>query len=100
MPRISLLLADAVGLGKTIEAGLFLAELLLRRRVRRVLILPRRKGGCGSRTGVPAIVGGCPPNAVAIARHVIGSEIAEVLIVLLLDSRHRVAGFVEGPAAP
>jgi superfamily II DNA or RNA helicase len=39
MPRISLLLADDVGLGKTIEAGLILTELLLRRRVRRVLIL-------------------------------------------------------------
>jgi superfamily II DNA or RNA helicase len=39
MPRVSLLLADDVGLGKTIEAGLILAELLLRRRVRRVLIV-------------------------------------------------------------
>ena len=39
MPRISLLLADDVGLGKTIEAGLILSELLLRRRIRRVLIL-------------------------------------------------------------
>jgi superfamily II DNA or RNA helicase len=39
MPRISLLLADDVGLGKTIEAGLILTELLLRRRVRRVLIV-------------------------------------------------------------
>ena len=38
MPRVSLLLADDVGLGKTIEAGLILSELLLRRRVRRVLI--------------------------------------------------------------
>lgn len=39
MPRVSLLLADDVGLGKTIEAGLILTELLLKRRVRRVLIL-------------------------------------------------------------
>jgi len=39
MPRVSLLLADDVGLGKTIEAGLVLTELLIRRRVRRVLIL-------------------------------------------------------------
>lgn len=39
MPRVSLLLADDVGLGKTIEAGLVLTELLLRRRVRRVLVL-------------------------------------------------------------
>jgi len=39
MPRISLMISDDVGLGKTIEAGLILAELILRRRVRRVLIL-------------------------------------------------------------
>jgi len=39
MPRVSLLLADGVGLGKTIQAGLVLEELLLRRRIRRVLVL-------------------------------------------------------------
>ena len=39
MPRVSLLLADDVGLGKTVEAGLILTELLLRRRIRRVLVL-------------------------------------------------------------
>ncbi|HPQ40239.1 MAG TPA: DISARM system SNF2-like helicase DrmD, partial [bacterium] len=39
MPRVSLLLADDVGLGKTIEAGLILTELLTKRRVRRILIL-------------------------------------------------------------
>lgn len=38
MPRVSLLLADDVGLGKTIEAGLILKELLIRRRIRRVLV--------------------------------------------------------------
>lgn len=39
MPRVSLLIADDVGLGKTIEAGLIMSELLLRRRIRRVLII-------------------------------------------------------------
>ncbi len=39
MPRVTLLLADGVGLGKTIESGLILRELMLRRRIRRVLIL-------------------------------------------------------------
>jgi ERCC4-related helicase len=39
MPRVSLLIADDVGLGKTVEAGLILSELHLRRRIRRVLIM-------------------------------------------------------------
>ncbi len=37
--RVRLLIADDVGLGKTIEAGLIIKELLLRRAARRVLIL-------------------------------------------------------------
>ncbi|HOC94203.1 MAG TPA: DISARM system SNF2-like helicase DrmD [bacterium] len=39
MPRVALLLADDVGLGKTIEAGLIVTELFSRRRIRRVLII-------------------------------------------------------------
>ena len=38
-PRVNLLLADDVGLGKTIEAGLVALELLLRHRARNVLII-------------------------------------------------------------
>lgn len=38
-PRVNLLLADDVGLGKTIEAGLVAQELLLRQRARRVMIV-------------------------------------------------------------
>jgi hypothetical protein len=39
MPRVNLLVADDVGLGKTIEAGLVIQELLLRHRARRVMIV-------------------------------------------------------------
>ena len=38
-PRVNLLLADDVGLGKTIEAGLVALELLLRHRARNVLVI-------------------------------------------------------------
>jgi superfamily II DNA or RNA helicase len=39
MPRVNLLIADDVGLGKTIEAGLVVQELILRHRIRTVLIV-------------------------------------------------------------
>jgi superfamily II DNA or RNA helicase len=39
MPRVNLLIADDVGLGKTIEAGLVAQELLLRHRARSVLVV-------------------------------------------------------------
>ncbi|MBL8808533.1 MAG: DEAD/DEAH box helicase, partial [Planctomycetaceae bacterium] len=39
MPRANLLIADDVGLGKTIEAGLVIEEMILRQRVRTVLIV-------------------------------------------------------------
>lgn len=39
MPRVRLLLADDVGLGKTIEAGLITSELLARNKAERILIV-------------------------------------------------------------
>ena len=39
MPRVNLLIADDVGLGKTIEAGLVTQELILRHRARSILIV-------------------------------------------------------------
>lgn len=39
MPRANLLIADDVGLGKTIEAGLVIQELMLRHRARTVMVL-------------------------------------------------------------
>lgn len=39
MPRVNLMIADDVGLGKTIETGLIVSELLIRRRIQRVLVI-------------------------------------------------------------
>ena len=38
LPRVNLLIADDVGLGKTVEAGLVARELLLRRRIDFIII--------------------------------------------------------------
>jgi len=38
LPRVNLFIADDVGLGKTIEAGLIARELLMRKRVRDIIV--------------------------------------------------------------
>jgi superfamily II DNA or RNA helicase len=38
LPRVNLFIADDVGLGKTIEAGLIVRELLMRQRIRRIIV--------------------------------------------------------------
>lgn len=39
MPRVNLLIADDVGLGKTIEAGMVTLELMIRHRARKILVV-------------------------------------------------------------
>src|SRR5439155_9824992 len=39
MPRVNLLIADDVGLGKTVEAGMTALELTIRHRARRILVV-------------------------------------------------------------
>jgi SNF2 family DNA or RNA helicase len=38
MPRVNLFIAHDVGLGKTIEAGLILREMIMRQKVKRIVI--------------------------------------------------------------
>jgi SNF2-related domain len=38
LPRVNLLIADDVGLGETVEAGLIVRELLLRRRIEMIVV--------------------------------------------------------------
>ena len=58
LPRVNLFIADDVGLGKTIEAGLIASELLMRRRVQDIVVacppsmLPQWKDELDSRFGL------------------------------------------------
>lgn len=47
LPRVNLFIADDVGLGKTIEAGLIARELLLRKKVREIVSGPADAGKLG-----------------------------------------------------
>lgn len=58
LPRVNIFIADDVGLGKTIEAGLIASELLLRRRIREIVVacppamLPQWKDELEARFGL------------------------------------------------
>jgi hypothetical protein len=76
LPRVNLLIADDVGLGKTIEAGLVVRELLLRRRIDLVVVAaqaamtaspPQQVIETGSRLGqqIPRGQAGCPTRSVS-----------------------------------
>ena len=54
LPRVNLLIADDVGLGKTIEADLIMRELLLRRRIDLVVVTApaRYDGAVEGRAGI------------------------------------------------
>src|SRR5580704_17577856 len=62
LPRVNLLIADDVGLGKTIEAGLIARELLLRRRIDTIIVtappgmLPQWREEMEARFGLTFVV--------------------------------------------
>jgi len=60
MPRVNLLIADDVGLGKTIEAGLVAQELILRHRVRTISIV------CPSALWIVNCFGNCVAGGVSM----------------------------------
>ncbi len=83
LPRVNLFIADDVGLGKTIEAGLILRELLLRQKVRRVVVA-------------------CPPSVVLQWRDELESRFGLTFVVLDRDyvlEKRRERGYGVNPWA-
>lgn len=83
MPRVGLFIADDVGLGKTIEAGLILREMLMRQKVRRVVI-------------------SCPPSVVRQWREEMESRFGLTFIILdrqFVASRRQERGYGINPWA-
>lgn len=81
LPRVNLFIADDVGLGKTIEAGLVLQELLLRQRVSRVVI-------------------GCPASVVLQWRDEMSQRFGLTFVVMdkaYVNARRRERGFGVNP---
>jgi len=81
LPRVNLFIADDVGLGKTIEAGLILRELIMRQKVRRVVVA-------------------CPPSVVAQWRDELESRFGLSFVVLDRDyvsAKRRERGFSVNP---
>lgn len=66
LPRVNLFIADDVGLGKTIEAGLIARELLLRRRIDRIVVA-------------------CPPSMLEQWRDEMESRFGLVFVILDRD---------------
>src|SRR5437867_2876149 len=81
LPRVNLFIADDVGLGKTIEAGLILRELLMRQKVRRVVVA-------------------CPPSVVLQWRDELEQRFGLTCVVVDRDwvlGRRRERGYAVNP---
>ena len=81
LPRVNLFIADDVGLGKTIEAGLIARELLLRRRIDRIVVA-------------------CPPSMLEQWRDEMESRFGLIFVILdrdYLTRMRRERGFSVNP---
>jgi hypothetical protein len=79
LPRVNLFIADDVGLGKTIEAGLIASELLLRRSVREIVVA-------------------CRPTMLPQWKDLLATGIAPQHVALILDAIAEVREYAIDPA--